>query len=168
MARAILGDGCGFVISDRYGSYDWLQGSQRQLCLAHILRDFTRMAQRNNKISMVGKRLVVSLREIFKLWHQWLALPDPEKVDFAMTPKFVAWQNSIKLLLLRGSSSDCKKSAGTCRKILDKFDCMWIFAKYRDTGIAPTNNYAERVLLPAVIYKTLCFGIDSLQGIRFI
>lgn len=46
-AQAILGQYCnGTVISDRHGGYNWLALSQRQVCWAHLKRDFTQIAER--------------------------------------------------------------------------------------------------------------------------
>ena len=36
----------GVVISDRYAAYAHLAAEPRQLCCAHLLRDFTRISQR--------------------------------------------------------------------------------------------------------------------------
>src|SRR6266496_2584236 len=41
-ARALLGERfAGIVCSDRWRGYDYLDPTQRQLCWAHLLRDFT-------------------------------------------------------------------------------------------------------------------------------
>jgi transposase len=44
-ARALLGESpTGTIVSDRYAVYLFIDDSQRQLCLAHVLRDFTAWA----------------------------------------------------------------------------------------------------------------------------
>jgi transposase len=164
MAQALLGTFNTYVISDRYGGYDWLPTEKRQLCLAHILRDFIRISQRDNPVGILGKRLVVALREIFHHWHNWLVAKPT--ILFSQIPRFKKLQNIIKSLLIQGTRSKHPKTAGTCNKILDKFDSLWTFADC--TTLEPTNNYAERVLRPAVIYKKLCYGVDSFRGARFI
>ncbi|NJO19191.1 MAG: transposase [Spirulinaceae cyanobacterium RM2_2_10] len=35
-------------------------------------------------------------------------------------------------------------------------------------GLEPTNNLAERALRPAVIWRRLCFGSQSLAGSLFV
>ncbi|RMG72146.1 MAG: IS66 family transposase, partial [Bacteroidetes bacterium] len=48
VAREILGeDPQAIVCSDRFSAYNWLPTSQRQVCWAHLIRDFTRLAQRD-------------------------------------------------------------------------------------------------------------------------
>jgi transposase len=46
-ARALLGENpTGTIVSDRYAVYLFIDDSQRQLCLAHLLRDFTALGER--------------------------------------------------------------------------------------------------------------------------
>jgi Transposase IS66 family len=46
-AQAILGNYTGLVGSDRCPSYGWLENDHRQVCWAHLLRDFQAMAERS-------------------------------------------------------------------------------------------------------------------------
>ena len=46
--------------------------------------------------------------------------------------------------LERGAECSCKKTAGTCRKLLKQESWLWTFVWVE--GIEPTNNDAERVL----------------------
>ena len=55
---------------------------------------------------------------------------------------------------------------GMCRELHDHRDWLWTFVEVQ--GIEPTNNTAERVLRPAVIYRKLSFGTQSEAGSRFI
>ena len=42
-ARTALGERfAGILVSDRYAAYTWVDAQRRQLCWAHLLRDFTR------------------------------------------------------------------------------------------------------------------------------
>lgn len=46
-AMALLGEEpAGTIVSDRYAVYLFIDDSQRQLCLAHLLRDFTALSER--------------------------------------------------------------------------------------------------------------------------
>jgi transposase len=48
----------GALVSDRYAVYDWVDASQRQLCWAHLLRDFTRIRQRPGLAGRIGSTLL--------------------------------------------------------------------------------------------------------------
>lgn len=49
-AKDLLGMGfAGILVSDRYGAYTWVDTGRRQLCWAHLLRDFRKIAERSGK-----------------------------------------------------------------------------------------------------------------------
>ena len=60
----------------------------------------------------------------------------------------------------------CKKTAGTCRKLLKQESWLWTFVWVE--GIEPTNNDAERVLRHAVLWRKSSGGTDSEAGSRFV
>ncbi|HYY57701.1 MAG TPA: IS66 family transposase [Pyrinomonadaceae bacterium] len=45
----------GVVTTDRYGAYNWLRERRRQLCWAHLQRDFQAMAERPGDSAQVGR-----------------------------------------------------------------------------------------------------------------
>jgi len=51
-----LGQGFKILTSDRYSAYNWLAVSQRQICWAHLKRDFTQV-QNERGIGRSGSRL---------------------------------------------------------------------------------------------------------------
>jgi transposase len=58
-AKALIGKAfSGIVISDRYGGYHWLDNEQRQLCWAHLKRDFTAMVERRGVSKEIGDALL--------------------------------------------------------------------------------------------------------------
>ena len=68
--------------------------------------------------------------------------------------------------LERGAQCSCKKTAGTCRKLLKQESSLWTFVWVE--GIEPTNNDAERVLRHAVLWRKSSGGTDSEAGSRFV
>ena len=46
------------VVSDRYAGYAHIDPSRRQVCWAHLLRDFARIAQRAGHAGRIGQRLL--------------------------------------------------------------------------------------------------------------
>jgi transposase len=70
-ARSALGEGfAGILVSDRYGAYAWVDKERRQLCWAHLLRDFTKMAQRSGASSRIGEELITLAQRMFACWHR--------------------------------------------------------------------------------------------------
>jgi hypothetical protein len=57
VAKQIFGETfAGIVVTDRYGAYCWLPLHRRQICWAHIKRDFTAIAERSGVNAQVGQR----------------------------------------------------------------------------------------------------------------
>jgi len=52
-----------------------------------------------------------------------------------------------------------------CRNLKDLGPALWTFARVE--GIEPTNNHAERMLRPGVIWRKKCFGSHSDGGCRY-
>lgn len=46
------------VVSDRYAGYAFVDAQQRQVCWAHLLRDFRRIAERAGEPGRIGRRLL--------------------------------------------------------------------------------------------------------------
>jgi transposase len=58
-AKSIISQsGKGIVTTDRYGAYNWLAGQRRQLCWAHLVRDFQAMAERSGDSQETGQALL--------------------------------------------------------------------------------------------------------------
>ena len=50
VAKELLGETFrGFLVSDRWHAYTWLDVLRRQLCWAHLERDFTKIAERGGR-----------------------------------------------------------------------------------------------------------------------
>ncbi len=45
------------VVSDRFGSYNWIPSQQRQVCLAHIKRDFEELGEQKDKLGEDARKL---------------------------------------------------------------------------------------------------------------
>jgi len=69
-AQTILGSAfASYVNSDRYSGYTWLAIDQRQVCWAHLKRDFTKIAQRSGVSRELGEALLRQHEQLFELWH---------------------------------------------------------------------------------------------------
>ena len=59
-----------------------------------------------------------------------------------------------------------KKTAGMAREILQWEKCLWTFVDV--PGLEPTNNFGERCIRHAVMYRKTSFGTRSEEGSRFV
>jgi transposase len=71
VARELLGEGCsGIVVTDRYSAYNWYPVRWRQLCWAHVLRDFEAMRGRGGRSEKIGDSLLAQAHQMFTWWHR--------------------------------------------------------------------------------------------------
>lgn len=150
----------GIVISDRYGLYDRLPGERRQLCWAHLKRDFTALAQGPPEQQAWGQRLLDLQRQVFDLWHRYRQRRP--RLRRALAPL----QRRMHRLLRQGQRSAVPGVAGLCQYLLRQEQALWCFARVQ--GVAPTNNHAERMLRPAVQWRKKCLGSHAQAGCRFV
>jgi transposase len=162
VARSILGtDRKKVVISDRFPSYDWIE--RHQYCWSHLRRDFQAMIDRRDEGSAIGADLLGSSDRLFHWWHKYR---DGEMAwsTFLSYAGPLRW--GVKQALGRGASCAGKKTAATCRMLLEGEGHLWTFLRVR--GIEPTNNAAERALRHAVLWRKSSGGTASEWGSRFV
>jgi transposase len=161
-AQEILGeDFRGGAVTDRLYSYDWL--GKRQLCWAHLVRDFRRMAGRAGLPGLLGRQLEelgdAVLRDVRR--HR---RGEIERSTFRAYAS--EHRRRVHDLLEVGRRCGHPKTAGTCKDILKKETSLWTYL--RDPAIEPTNNAAERAVRPAVLWRKTRRGTQSEQGKSFV
>ena len=170
-ARTFLGEGfSGVVVSDRCPSYNWIDLEQRQVCWAHLTRDFTAIAERSGASAEIGAALLRRERRLFREWHK-VRDGTLSRAEFsqAIAPLRRGLKRELaaatQLIDPRGKKSPLAKTVRTCEKILQVEKALWTLV---DTpGVEPTNNAAERALRPAVIWRRTSFGAQSRTGSQF-
>jgi len=164
VAKGLIDPSAGQVITtDRYKGYLWLPLRQRQICWAHLIRDFQAMVDRANAGSALGEELLCCSEDLFTWWYRvrdgTLSRSTFERYAAELRP----W---VRSQLEAGAACGCAKTAGTCREILAVEPALWTFARVE--GIEPTNNAAERALRHAVLWRKASHGTDSEAGSHFV
>jgi len=165
VVQALLGpDWTGIVGSDRYAAYRYLPLEQRQLCWAHLIRDFRTIAAYNQHQRPLGERLLAISTRIFAAWHRFRA----ETIDRpTLQAELAPLQAELRQALETGLDPPHAVVAGAlCGNLLDSWPALWTFAHV--AGVEPTNNAAERALRPAVLWRKGSFGTQSAEGSRFV
>jgi transposase len=171
-AQSILGeDFGGFVTSDRCPSYNWLDRLKRQLCWAHLKRDFIKISERPGFSGKVGALLLKQEKQLFNLWHQFrneeITRPELEQAAQPIQARVSRLLKKVsKLNIGKQDETPLAKTVRTCRKILELEPALWLFLRVE--GVEPTNNAAERAVRPAVIWRRTSFGSDSAAGSEFV
>ncbi|HFK3116050.1 TPA: IS66 family transposase, partial [Legionella pneumophila] len=165
IAKELIGDFRDHIyVTDRYSAYDFLPDRNRQVCWAHLKRDFQKISERPGVPGKIGKKLLKAYERLFKFWKTEY---DPNILSFKKPRKRFRYFKARLLRHLReGSRCTHKATARTCTNILESVDSLWNF--FEIPNVPPTNNHAERQLRPLVISKKLTFGTQSERGSRFI
>jgi transposase len=164
VARELLGEGfAGILVTDRYSAYNWYPVRWRQLCWAHLLRDFAAIRGRGGAGEEIGDALLAQAHQMFSWWHR-VREGTLKRSTFRsyMTPL----RREVERLLEAGSQCGVAKTAGTCQEILKRREALWTFVQV--DGVEPTNNTAERALRPGVLWRKGSFGTQSGEGSRFV
>ena len=162
-ARTLLGERfAGIVCSDRWGGYDYLDPTQRQLCWAHLLRDFIAHSEGIAEQKTFGDAGLRIARDLFAAWNDHQADGDRNRLQAQIAPL----QARLRKLLEHAA----RKSPRTryhrqfAKNLLKRWPALWTFS--HTDGVEPTNNHAERGLRGAVIYRKLSLGSQSDRGER--
>ena len=154
----------GILTTDRFPVYTHLDPGKRQLCWAHLRRDFQAMIDRKNAGSGVGEALLAHADILFDHWGK---VRDGTRKRRWFEIKQAGWLRvEVRLLLERGTGCACAKTAAACREILKAEASLWTFAAA--AGVEPTNNAAERAVRHAVCWRKTSYGTDSERGSRFV
>ena len=161
-AKALLGNFAGILVSDRWGAYaDWSL-DRRQLCWAHLKRDFTFISEHAGATGGIGAKLLAVEKRVFELWHR---VRDGTLKRASFRKLLSPLKGEMDSLLRLGIGSDHKKAAGMCRELLAVQAACWTFTRIE--GVEPTNNHAERSIRPAVLWRKGSFGTHSENGSRY-
>jgi len=164
VAQELIDPSAGQVITtDRYKGYLWLPLRQRQVCWAHLIRDFQAMVDRANTGSAVGEELLCCAEDLFTWWYR----VRDGTLSRSTFQRYVAdLRTWVRSQLEAGAACACAKAAGTCREILAVEPALWTFVRVE--GVEPTNNAAERALRHAVLWRKTSHGTGSVMGSRFV
>jgi transposase len=153
----------GIIASDRAKAYNARPLRERQLCWAHLMRDFQAMIDRGGPGQAVGEALLEHAQVLFAWWH-WVRDGTWARSTFQQYVSTL--RVSFRMELEWGSQGACPKTATTCRELLAREAALWTFVRVE--GIDPTNNAAERQLRHAVQWRKVSYGTQSARGSRFV
>jgi transposase len=164
VARELLGEAfSGILVTDRYRAYHWYPVRWRQLCWAHLLRDFEAMRGRGGRSEEIGDALLAQAHQMFTWWHR---VHDGTLKRSTFRSYISPMRREVERLLEAGSTCGVPKTEGTCRDILKLRKALWTFVQV--DGVEPTNNTAERSIRPGVLWRKGSFGTQSEKGSRFV
>lgn len=132
-AKNLLGESfAGILNSDRYASYNWVGLEQRQLCWAHLKREFIKISERKGVSQQIGTELKEQQEKLFDLWYQ-VRDGTLSRCEFQLAVEPI--RNSLKSTLLEAASYEIgskentplAKTVRTCRQLLKVEPALWLF-----------------------------------------
>lgn len=108
VAQALIGqEPAGWLVSDRYAVYDWVDVQRRQVCWAHLLRDLRRISERAGQPGRIGRRLL----GLGYLMFRWRARGKATEAEFEPL------QRRFRQALDAGAAqTPCPRPAPTCSR----------------------------------------------------
>jgi transposase len=153
----------GIICSDRWGPYNRVPESRRQICWAHLKRDFKKVVDRGGKGEGIGHAGLRVVERTFTAWH---AYKEGEITREGLKERLAPVRARMNAVLVKGCKGDDPTVATFCGNLLEWEQAMWTFA--REEGVEPTNNHIERLLRRAVLWRKRSFGCQSEKGCRFV
>jgi transposase len=153
----------GILGSDRWRAYDYVELLQRQVCWAHLKRNWEKMLERGGKAKIIGKCCLSVQKRVFDLWHLFRGGGcSRSQLDDGMTPLM------LELLEVLHAGRRCRdaKTKRFCNRLLGVYPALWTFVVVE--GVEPTNNHVERAQRRAVLWRRRSFGCHSATGCRFV
>ena len=162
--RALLGDQPGgTIVSDRYAVYLYIDDTQRQICLSHVLRDFIALGERDGAPGRLGQALADTLTDAFRTLNQ----PDRDPANLTLLQADIAPHRArLMRLLKQGTRGRDTKTQRFCDGLLAHQDALWTFT--RIAGVPATNNTAERALRHGVLWRKTSYGTQTDHGDRLV
>lgn len=161
---ALLGEEIhGILHSDRWHVYHHVPEERRQLCWAHLKRDFQKIIDHGGSSVFVGRRGLRIVKELFAAWH---AFQKGQITRGRLQTLIEPLRRRLGKALVEGGLGDDARVAKFCENILLLESALWTFVTQE--GVEPTNNYMERLLRRAVLWRRRSFGCNSEVGCRFV
>jgi transposase len=153
----------GILCSDRWRAYDHLELLKRQVCWAHLKRNWETMAERGGKAKIIADCCLSVQKRVFEHWHLFRGGGcNRRQLDDVMTPLML----ELLDVLHRGRRCREAKTKRFCNRLLGVYPALWTFVAVE--GVEPTNNHVERAQRRAVLWRRRSFGCQSATGCRFV
>ena len=141
--QALLGEAItGIVCSDRWAVYNKLPLEQRQVCWAHLKRDFQKLSIEAAPAEAIGRAGLEVVEDVCSRLVGPFRGGDCDRPGLAGA----CWSRlprELRAALERGARCADAKAATFCDNLLALYPALWLFAAIE--GVEPTNNHAERI-----------------------
>jgi transposase len=152
----------GVITSDRWSVYGQLKLGLRQLCWAHLKRDFQKLVDRGGTATEYGNLGLAMVSIVFENWHLFRGGGSRAQLQRELEP----FRDLMRSWLEDGARCRDAKAAALCANLRAVEPALWTFLYKKE--VEPTNNHIERLLRPGVLWRKNAFGCHSEAGCRFV
>ncbi len=163
IARELLGVERKVVVTDRYKGYLWIPLRWRQICWAHLIRDFEWIMGFAGAAGRIGKELLACEKDLFSLWHR-VKEGTLRRSSFRTLVSPI--RGRIRSLLEEGVALELKGVSGMCEDMLKVYPAFYTFVRVE--GVEPTNNAVETKQRHPAIWRRVSFGTWSRRGSEYV
>lgn len=162
--RHLVGEHVVHIISsDRFSTYETLPLEKRQICWAHLRRDFQALIDRGGAGARVGRELLWLSDDLFFFWHR---VRDGTWSRGQLQRWLKGWRPEWEQAVYEGTRCVDPRAQALCQELQRLDGALWRFAEY--AGVEPTNNAAEQALRQAVCWRKTSYGTHSEAGRQFV
>jgi transposase len=159
----LLGRLSGILISDRWCIYDNWDYDHRQLCWAHVGRNWEAWMERGGEAKELGERWLAIQSQVFALWHGYRGGGCTRS---ELSDRMVPHVEALGAVLDAGMGSRDGVLSRRCERLRARYPLLWLFVSV--ANVEPTNNHGERVQRRAVLWRRKSFGCASASGCQFV
>lgn len=152
----------GIFISDRWHVYNRISLSCRQICWAHLKRDFQKLVDLGGAAKKYGHAGLACATILFHEWNLFRGGGSRRSLRFQLEPV----RQELRAWLEQGARCSSPKAATLCGNLLKLEPALWTFLYKK--GVEPTNNHGERLTRSGVLWRKIAFGCHSERGCRFV
>ena len=152
----------GFLVTDRFSVYRAHDTRKRQLCWAHLIRNFLGLEERGGKARSLGVAGQQIVKDVFREWYRFR---EGEITRRTLRRRLKPIRRRLERLLRRHLSNPVPAARKIAKDLREYGAALWTFAKVE--GVEPTNNAAERAVRKGVLWRKGSFGSHSADGSRF-
>jgi transposase len=153
----------GIVGSDRAKAYDGRDPRLRQVCWAHLDRNFQRLYDMGGTGKLLAEAFLLEIDALFSLWHEY---QEGVLTKDQFSEKLDSLKYRFSKLMDRALENEKNSVFEICDSLDNIWEALWTFATV--PGVEPTNNSAERGARPGVTLRKTSLGSQSDRGNRFV
>lgn len=166
LENTIFGKSDNIIITDRYAAYNYFAEENRQICWAHLARDFERFAHSSNiEVKTLGCYLRQVAAELFTL-QKALSRNEINVLRFLRRTRKLrkrTWYYLKEIIHI----ADVIQAVRVAKNIMKSENMMWKFLD-DPINIPLTNNHAERQIRHYVVYRKNSYFTQSERGNHFL